>query len=64
MVTRGCRGITTLCVAGQALAAEGKVTVFAAASLTNAMQDIARRTRKKTSRSCRRLPRLRRWRGR
>ncbi len=63
---RGVVGVSlTLCVAGQALAAEGKVTVFAAASLTNAMQDIARRTRKKkTSRSCRRLPRRRRWRGR
>ncbi len=64
---RGVVGVSlTLCVAGQALAAEGKVTVFAAASLTNAMQDIARgvQERKKTSRSCRRLPRLRRWRGR
>lgn len=63
---RGVVGVSlTLCVAGQALAAEGKVTVFAAASLTNAMQDIAGRTRKKkTSRSCRRLPRRRRWRGR
>ena len=39
---RGVVGVSlTLCVAGQALAAEGKVTVFAAASLTNAMQDIA-----------------------
>ncbi|STM49822.1 molybdate transporter periplasmic protein [Escherichia coli] len=28
-------------VAGNALADEGKITVFAAASLTNAMQDIA-----------------------
>lgn len=45
---RGVVGVSlTLCVAGQALAAEGKVTVFAAASLTNAMQDIAQRTRKK-----------------
>lgn len=62
---RGVVGVSlTLCVAGQALAAEGKVTVFAAASLTNAMQDIAGRTRRKTSRSCRRLPRRRRWRGR
>lgn len=65
---RGVVGVSlTLCVAGQALAAEGKVTVFAAASLTNAMQDIARaykKEKKKTSRSCRRLPRLRRWRGR
>ncbi len=31
----------TLSVAGHALAEEGKITVFAAASLTNAMQDIA-----------------------
>ncbi|MEB6379285.1 molybdate ABC transporter substrate-binding protein [Leclercia adecarboxylata] len=31
----------TLTLAGQALADEGKITVFAAASLTNAMQDIA-----------------------
>ncbi|EPF6158677.1 molybdate ABC transporter substrate-binding protein [Citrobacter sedlakii] len=31
----------SLTLAGQALAAEGKITVFAAASLTNAMQDIA-----------------------
>ncbi|MEX9287728.1 molybdate ABC transporter substrate-binding protein, partial [Salmonella enterica] len=28
-------------IAGHALADEGKITVFAAASLTNAMQDIA-----------------------
>ncbi len=64
---RGVVGVSlTLCVAGQALAAEGKVTVFAAASLTNAMQDIAQayKKEKKTSRSCRRLPRRRRWRGR
>lgn len=63
---RGVVGVSlTLCVAGQALAAEGKVTVFAAASLTNAMQDIARAYKKeKTLRSCRRLPRRRRWRGR
>ncbi|HAZ75385.1 MAG TPA: molybdate ABC transporter substrate-binding protein, partial [Enterobacteriaceae bacterium] len=31
----------TLTLAGHALADEGKITVFAAASLTNAMQDIA-----------------------
>lgn len=31
----------SLTVAGHALADEGKITVFAAASLTNAMQDIA-----------------------
>ncbi|MFA1647266.1 MAG: molybdate ABC transporter substrate-binding protein, partial [Enterobacteriaceae bacterium] len=30
-----------LTVSGHALADEGKITVFAAASLTNAMQDIA-----------------------
>lgn len=45
---RGVVGVSlTLCVAGQALAAEGKVTVFAAASLTNAMQDIAQAYKKK-----------------
>ena len=48
---RGVVGVSlTLCVAGQALAAEGKVTVFAAASLTNAMQDIARAYKKKKRR--------------
>ena len=31
----------TLSLTGHALAEEGKITVFAAASLTNAMQDIA-----------------------
>ena len=31
----------TLSLTGHALADEGKITVFAAASLTNAMQDIA-----------------------
>ena len=36
----------TLSVAGHALAEEGKVTVFAAASLTNAMQDIAKEYKK------------------
>lgn len=36
----------TLCVAGHALADEDKVTVFAAASLTNAMQDIAKEYKK------------------
>lgn len=30
-------------VAGNALADEGKITVFAAASLTNAMQDIEKK---------------------
>ncbi len=34
-------------VAGNALADEGKITVFAAASLTNAMQDIKLRSIKK-----------------
>lgn len=48
---RGVVGVSlTLCVAGQALAAEGKVTVFAAASLTNAMQDIARAYKKEKRR--------------
>lgn len=37
-------------VAGNALADEGKITVFAAASLTNAMQDIA--TQFKERRGC------------
>lgn len=36
----------TLTVAGHALADEGKITVFAAASLTNAMQDIAKEYKK------------------
>jgi molybdate transport system substrate-binding protein len=36
----------TLSVAGHALAEEGKITVFAAASLTNAMQDIAKAYKK------------------
>lgn len=36
----------TLTVAGQTLADEGKITVFAAASLTNAMQDIAAQYKK------------------
>lgn len=36
----------TLVMAGQALAQEGKITVFAAASLTNAMQDIAAQYKK------------------
>ncbi len=48
---RGVVGVSlTLCVAGQALAAEGKVTVFAAASLTNAMQDIAQAYKKEKKR--------------
>ncbi len=34
-------------VAGNALADEGKITVFAAASLTNAMQDIATQYKKR-----------------
>lgn len=34
-------------VAGNALADEGKITVFAAASLTNAMQDIATQFKRK-----------------
>ncbi|MFU2152644.1 molybdate ABC transporter substrate-binding protein [Klebsiella aerogenes] len=36
----------TLCVSGYALAQDGKITVFAAASLTNAMQDIAQAYKK------------------
>ena len=36
----------TLSVAGHALADEAKITVFAAASLTNAMQDIAKEYKK------------------
>ena len=36
----------SLSVAGHALADEGKITVFAAASLTNAMQDIAAQYKK------------------
>lgn len=36
----------TLCVSGHALAQDGKITVFAAASLTNAMQDIAQTYKK------------------
>jgi molybdate transport system substrate-binding protein len=46
MVTLFCRATLTLSVAGHALAEEGKVTVFAAASLTNAMQDIAKAYKK------------------
>ncbi len=34
-------------IAGYALADEGKITVFAAASLTNAMQDIAAEYKKR-----------------
>lgn len=37
----------SLTVAGHALADEGKITVFAAASLTNAMQDIAAEYKKR-----------------
>lgn len=37
----------SLTVAGHALADEGKITVFAAASLTNAMQDIATQYKKR-----------------
>ncbi|MET5575126.1 molybdate ABC transporter substrate-binding protein [Klebsiella aerogenes] len=36
----------TLCVSGHSLAQDGKITVFAAASLTNAMQDIAQAYKK------------------
>ena len=38
--------VLTLCVSGHALAQDGKITVFAAASLTNAMQDIAQAYKK------------------
>lgn len=52
----------TLSLTGHALADEGKITVFAAASLTNAMQDIAAVYKKrKTSRWSRRLPPRPRW---
>lgn len=40
----------SLTVAGHALADEGKITVFAAASLTNAMQDIATQYKKREER--------------
>ncbi|MGG7924988.1 molybdate ABC transporter substrate-binding protein [Klebsiella aerogenes] len=40
------RAALTLCVSGHALAQDGKITVFAAASLTNAMQDIAQAYKK------------------
>lgn len=55
----------TLCVSGHALAQDGKVTVFAAASLTNAMQDIAQAYKKSTALKWS-LPLLLppRWRGR
>lgn len=44
---RLCAGATlTLAVAGHALADDAKITVFAAASLTNAMQDIAQAYKK------------------
>lgn len=39
----------SLAVAGHALADEGKITVFAAASLTNALQDIAQQYKKETN---------------
>ncbi len=39
-------------VAGNTLADEGKITVFAAASLTNAMQDIATQYKKEKRRGC------------
>ncbi len=38
--------MVTVSLSGQALAAEGKITVFAAASLTNALQDIATQYKK------------------
>ncbi|MFQ9623524.1 MAG: molybdate ABC transporter substrate-binding protein [Enterobacteriaceae bacterium] len=54
----------TLSVAGHALAEEGKVTVFAAASLTNAMQDIAKSIKKKGVEVVSSLPLHRPWHGR
>jgi molybdate transport system substrate-binding protein len=55
----------TLSLTGHALADEGKITVFAAASLTNALQDIAAAYKKrKTSRWSPLLPLPRRWRAR
>ncbi len=56
----------TLSLTGHALADEGKITVFAAASLTNALQDIAAayKKKRKTSRWSPLLPLPRRWRAR
>ncbi|ELO48742.1 molybdate transporter periplasmic protein [Salmonella enterica subsp. enterica serovar Enteritidis str. 653049 13-19] len=45
-------------IAGHALADEGKITVFAAASLTNAMQDIAAEYKKEKKCGCGLLIRL------
>lgn len=42
----------TLSLAGQALADDGKITVFAAASLTNALQDIAAAYKREKRRCC------------
>lgn len=55
--------VVTVSLSGQALAAE-KITVFAAASLTNAMQQIATQYQQKAALKWypRSLPR-RRWRG-
>jgi ABC-type molybdate transport system substrate-binding protein len=59
------RGNADAFLTGHALADEGKITVFAAASLTNALQDIAAAYKKeKTSRWSPLLPLLRRWRAR
>lgn len=46
------RAALSFAVAGNALADEGKITVFAAASLTNAMQDIATQYKKRERRGC------------
>lgn len=55
----------SLTVAGHALADESKITVFAAASLTNAMQDIAAQYKKRrTLMLSPLLPLLLRWRAR
>lgn len=52
----------SLTVAGHALADEGKITVFAAASLTNAMQDIAVEYKKRRTLTLSlHLPLLLRW---
>lgn len=51
-------------IAGHALADEGKITVFAAASLTNAMQDIAAEYKEKMWMWFPHSPPLQRWRAR
>lgn len=59
------RGDIIFVIAGHALADEGKITVFAAASLTNAMQDIAAEYKKrKMWMWSPHSPPLQRWRAR